>query len=116
MVHIPVLLEEVVAESNIKSGDIVVDGTLGLGGHSNALFFKANKKLKIIAFDKDNLAISKAKEVLQDASKSLTIFNSSFVNLKESLKSIKVNYVDLILLDLGLSSIHLDEEERGFTF
>jgi 16S rRNA (cytosine1402-N4)-methyltransferase len=116
MVHIPVLLEEVVAESNIKSGDIMVDGTLGLGGHSNALFFKANKKLKIIAFDKDNFAISKAKEVLQDASKSLTIFNSSFVNLKESLKSIKVNYVDLILLDLGLSSIHLDEEERGFTF
>lgn len=116
MQHVPVLLQEVIRESHIKPGAIYVDGTLGAGGHAKALFLEANKDLTIFGFDKDLEAQKIAQAVLSDAGATPTIIHASFVEMKHELLARHVTQVDTILLDLGVSSMHFDADERGFTF
>ncbi len=116
MSHIPVLLEEIIRESHIQKGDVYVDGTLGLGGHAAALFLKAEKGLKIIGFDKDLKAQKLALENLENIGAHPLIIHASFNDLKENLLVNNVHQADVILLDLGLSSLQLDGDDRGFSF
>lgn len=113
--HISVLLEEAINYLDIKDGAIYVDMTLGYGGHSKEIL-KRNKKGFLFAFDKDIDACQNSKKLLDDYGKNYKIFNSSFVNLKDCLASENVFKVDGILYDLGVSSVELDQKDRGFSY
>lgn len=113
--HISVLLNECINYLNINDNDIIVDCTLGYGGHSSEIL----KRLKngfLYAFDQDDEAIKYSNDRLNKIANNYCIINSNFVNLKEELNKKNVNNVDGILYDLGVSSPQLDESERGFSF
>ena len=112
--HIPVLLEEAVDALNIRANGIYVDGTFGRGGHSRLILSRLGESGRLIAFDKDPVAISEATRSIQD--KRFQAVHSSYAEIHLALQSLGINRVDGILLDLGVSSIQLDEAVRGFSF
>lgn len=113
--HKSVLLEECIKHLNIKENSIIVDCTLGYGGHSCEIL-KKNKKGFLFAFDQDEEAILSSKNRLKAVGDNFEIIKSNFKNLKEELEKRKINKVDGILFDLGVSSPQLDEDYRGFSF
>lgn len=113
--HIPVLLNEVLQTSNISKGDIYVDGTLGLGGHAYALYTKASG-IQIIGFDKDNKALQLAREKLQNLFPKPIFIQKSFTSIQDELQKLNIKAVDCVLLDLGVSSLQFDGDDRGFSF
>ena len=115
MLHKSVLLSESINNLNIKNGGVYVDATLGFGGHSSEIL-KKNKKGMLICFDQDNEAINYSKEYLSKFGNNFTIIKSNFVNMKSELNKLGITKVDGILFDLGVSSVQLDEAERGFSF
>ncbi len=115
-IHIPVLLEAVIREAHLKPGDIYIDGTLGAGGHAKELFLSADKNLTIFGFDKDLEAQKIARDVLLGCGADPVIIHASFADMKVELVKREVTAVDCILLDLGISSMHIDTDQRGFTF
>lgn len=115
MLHKSVLLSESISNLNIKNGGVYVDATLGFGGHSSEIL-KKNKKGMLICFDQDNEAINYSREYLSKFGNNFTIIKSNFVNMKSELNKLGITKVDGILFDLGVSSVQLDEAERGFSF
>ena len=113
--HKSVLLEEAIHYLNLKEDAIVVDCTLGYGGHSSEIL-KRIPKGHLYAFDQDEEAIASARKRLSEISSNFTIIKSNFVHLKEKLQELGIHKVDGILFDLGVSSPQLDEDERGFSF
>lgn len=113
--HISVLKEEAISALNIKNDGIYVDMTLGYAGHSSEILKRLNKGF-LYAFDKDIDAINSSRGRLNEIGNNYKIFNTSFVNIKESLLEIGVKKVDGILFDLGVSSPELDEAARGFSY
>ena len=113
--HKSVLLEETIANLNIKEDGIYVDATLGYGGHSSEIL-KRIPKGHLYAFDQDEEAINYSQKRLESISNNFTIIYSNFVNLKEKLEELGVEKVDGIIFDLGLSSPQIDDEKRGFSF
>lgn len=113
--HVPVMLNEVLEGLNIKEDGIYVDGTLGGAGHSTEIVKRLSTG-KLIGIDQDENAIKKSKEVLADYSDRTIIVKDNFKNIKNILNTLGINKVDGILLDLGVSSHQLDEEERGFSY
>ena len=111
--HIPVMLMETLENLNIKNNGIYVDGTLGLGGHSEQILKKIDSGL-LLGIDRDKDAIGIAKGRLL-TNKNIKIVHNSYENLKIILNELKVDAVDGILLDLGLSSFQLENNERGFS-
>lgn len=114
--HIPVLLDEVVRGLDLKPGDVYVDGTLGRGGHAEALYTYVGGKLTIIGFDRDQEAIEASKVRLENLGAKPMLFNESFRHIANVLKENKLTPVDAVLLDIGLSSPQFDSSGRGFTF
>ena len=113
--HIPVLLDECIRYLNIKPEGIYVDGTLGMGGHSEAILRRLTTG-RLISIDRDELAIERASERLRDYSDRLTIVHGNFRDLGEILDEQGVEAVDGMLFDLGVSSPQLDEGSRGFSY
>ena len=113
--HKSVLLEEAIQYLNLKEDAIIVDCTLGYGGHSSEIL-KRIPKGHLYAFDQDEEAIASARKRLSEISSNFTIIKSNFVHLKEKLQELGITKVDGILFDLGVSSPQLDEDERGFSF
>lgn len=113
--HKSVLLEECLTYLNLKEDSIVVDCTLGYGGHSSEILKRIPKGF-LYAFDQDQDAIDSSRERLSKIGSNFEIINSNFRYLKEELNKRKVEQVDAILFDLGVSSPQLDEKERGFSF
>lgn len=111
--HTPVLLEEVLRELKIKPDGIYVDATVGGAGHSLEIAKKL-KTGKLFAFDKDPDAVLVAKEKLKDYT--AKIINEDFKDMATILKEEKIEKVDGILMDLGVSSFQLDSKERGFSY
>ncbi len=111
--HIPVMLMESLENLNIKNNGIYVDGTLGLGGHSEQILKKIDSGL-LLGIDRDKDAISVAEERLL-TNKNIKLFHDSYENLKIILSELKIDAVDGILLDLGLSSFQLENNKRGFS-
>ncbi len=113
--HKSVLLNEVIANMNIKEDGIYVDATLGFGGHSSSIL-KEIKKGFLFAFDQDEEAISSSYERLSKSYDNFLIIKDNFVNMRKRLMEQNVSCVDGILFDLGVSSPQLDEAYRGFSY
>lgn len=113
--HKSVLLNEVIANMNIKEDGIYVDATLGFGGHSSSIL-KEIKKGFLFAFDQDEESISSSYERLSKSYDNFLIIKDNFVNMRKRLMEQNVSCVDGILFDLGVSSPQLDEAYRGFSY
>ena len=113
--HRSVLLEETLKYLNLSETSIIVDCTLGYGGHSSEILKKIKRGF-LFAFDQDEDAIKASTLKLKEISNNYEIIKSNFVHLKEELEKRKITKVDGILFDLGVSSPQLDEKERGFSF
>lgn len=113
--HIPVLLDECIKYLNIKPDGIYVDGTLGMGGHSEAILQRLTTG-RLISIDRDITAIERAGERLAPYADRLTIVHGNFRDLPEILDEQGVDLVDGMLFDLGVSSPQLDEGGRGFSY
>jgi 16S rRNA (cytosine1402-N4)-methyltransferase len=114
--HIPVLVEEVMTLLRCESGRTFVDATLGGGGHALEILKRTAPEGIVIGVEWDEDAISEARKTLMPFGERAKIFRENFIYLPDVLKAMKVEKVDGILLDLGLSSIQLEKEERGFSF
>ncbi len=113
--HIPVLLDECIKYLNIKPDGIYVDGTLGMGGHSEAILQRLTTG-RLISIDRDITAIERAGERLAPYADRLTIVHGNFRDLDAILDELGVRLVDGMLFDLGVSSPQLDEADRGFSY
>ena len=113
--HISVLLEESISSLNLKDDSIIVDCTLGYGGHSSNILARIKKGF-LFAFDQDSEAIRHSTDRLNAVGTNFTIIKSNFVHLKEKLQELDVDKVDGVLFDLGVSSPQLDDGERGFSY
>jgi len=109
--HIPALLHETIEGLNIRPDGIYVDVTFGGGGHSKEILKHLSSKGRLLGFDQDEDAL---KNIMDD--KRFTFVRSNFRYLKNFLKYHGISHVDGILADLGVSSHHFDEAERGFSF
>lgn len=113
--HKSVLLEECLEYLNIKDDSIIVDCTLGYGGHSSNILKKIKRGF-LFAFDQDDEAIKYSTNRLDEISDNYEIIKSNFENIKEELTKRNIKKVNGILYDIGVSSPQLDETERGFSF
>ena len=114
--HKPVLLNECIEGLNIKPDGIYVDGTLGGAGHSKEILKRLDKNKGIlIGIDRDEEALQAAKQNLSEY-ENVKYVHGNHDNIKEILESLKIDKVDGILLDLGVSSYQLDERNRGFSY
>ena len=114
-VHISVLLDECIENLNIKPDGIYVDGTLGMGGHSEQILKRLTTG-RLIGIDRDESAIERAGERLKEYSDRLTLVHSNFCDVAAVLEELGIEGVDGMLFDLGVSSPQLDESERGFSY
>lgn len=113
--HISVLLNETISSLNLNENSVIVDATLGYGGHSSNILERISKGY-LFAFDQDSEAIRHSTNRLNAIGTNFTIIKSNFVNMKEELLKLGVTEVDGVMFDLGVSSPQLDEEERGFSY
>lgn len=113
--HISVLLEECIENLNIKPDGIYVDGTLGLGGHSEQILKRLTTG-RLIGIDRDESAIRRTGERLKAYSDKMTLVHGNFCDVAQILDELGIDAVDGMLFDLGVSSPQLDESERGFSY
>ncbi len=113
--HIPIMLNECIQGLNIKPNGKYVDGTLGGAGHSKKILENLNEKGLLIGIDRDEEALKAAKENLKNY-QNVTYVHGNHDDIKGILKDLKIEKVDGILLDLGVSSYQLDERNRGFSY
>ncbi|MEO8495822.1 MAG: 16S rRNA (cytosine(1402)-N(4))-methyltransferase RsmH [Planctomycetota bacterium] len=113
-VHVPVLANEVMEWLDPQPGKIIVDGTLGGGGHSRLLAERLGGQGQIIGIDRDPQAVERTATLLEGLP--VTCLHGSYGDLPEILNELGIAQVDGILLDLGLSSDQLADRERGFSF
>ena len=109
--HVPVLLNESIDGMNLQPGGIYVDVTFGGGGHSKEILRQGDESIRLFSFDQDEDA---EKNIVND--KRFTFVRSNFRYLHNFLRYHSVEQVDAILADLGVSSHHFDDSERGFSF
>jgi len=114
--HIPVLVEEVMMFLRCEPGQTYVDATLGGGGHAREILRQTAPDGVVIGVEWDEDAISEARKALDPFGDRVKMFRENFIHLPDLLKAMKVEEVDGILLDLGLSSFQLEKGERGFSF
>ena len=113
--HKPVMLKEVLDYLAVKESRIYVDGTFGTGGHSRAILEKL-KTGKLIAFEWDKKEFELAQKENSFSTPNFLLINDNFANLEKHLLMLNISQVDGFLFDLGLSSYHLADQERGFSY
>lgn len=114
--HRPVLYQEIILALEPKPGGIYVDGTLGAGGHAWGILQASKPDGRLLGLDLDPVALAIASERLAVFGDRAILRQGSFTTLQEQLTAVGWEFVDGILLDLGLSSMQLDTPERGFSF
>lgn len=110
-VHIPVMLDEVIEHLNPQDGNVFIDCTFGAGGYSRKIL--STNKCKLYAIDQDPFVIQYTKDFNEEY---FTFINQNFANLAQIAEQYKLNDVDGIVFDLGVSSMQIDNAERGFSF
>ncbi len=113
--HIPVLLEETLDLLAVRPGGVYADCTVGLGGHAEAILGRLGGGGRLIGLDRDEEALAEARRRLGERP-NLALFRDNFKNLPLILQRLGVEGLDGCLLDLGVSSLQLDEAGRGFSF
>jgi 16S rRNA (cytosine1402-N4)-methyltransferase len=118
--HVPVLLDEVLQYLNVRPGGVIVDATLGLGGHSAAIAKRLGAKGRLICFDRDPQAMELAKARMDEVRAEMgdempeVVFEPRAFS--EAANVIEAGSLDGLLADFGVSSLQLDEAHRGFSF
>ncbi len=110
--HIPVLAKEVIENLNLTYGDIVLDATLGLGGHSSMIINKIGNAGKLYVIERDSRNLELAKKRLLSFGQQIKFIHDSFGNIDDH----NLPKFNAILFDLGFSSDHVDDASRGFSF
>lgn len=116
LIHKPVMLKEVLQYLDLKPGEIVIDATIGLGGHSVEILKAIGEKGLLIGIDRDNEVLDIAKERLRKIADNFVLFNTSYDKIPEILDELKISSVNKMLFDLGFSSFHIEKSGRGFSF
>lgn len=111
--HIPVLLDEVVAGLNPKRGMSIIDATFGAGGYSRALLASG---ARVYAFDRDPNAIRDGAAMVDEFDGQLSLHPERFAQMREEMERVGVPQVDAVVMDIGVSSMQLDQSARGFAF
>ncbi len=114
--HLPVLLKETVELLRCKPGAVIIDATLGLGGHAAALLERIQPGGLLIGIDRDGESLEKARARLDPLKGNVRLFRDNFKNLPLILNNLAIREIDGILVDLGVSSYQLLSPERGFSF
>jgi len=115
LIHLPVLLNEVLELLDVKPDGVYLDATVGGGGHA----FEIAKRLasgKLIGLDWDSQVLEHARKRLEPFKEKVRLIQANFRELEGVLERLEIDRVDGVLFDLGLSSLHLDSPERGFSF
>ena len=112
--HIPVLLNEVVESIAPKDGGIYVDGTFGAGGYTRAVLDAAD--CTVYAIDRDPDAIREGQKLVDAYKGRLHLLHGTFGEMAELVRGEGVDFVDGVMLDIGVSSMQIDRAERGFSF
>lgn len=113
--HIPVMPKEVMQYLNLKPGMIVVDGTLGTGGHSQMIVRAISPEGELIGIDRDGHSLAVAAQRLKEFSSQCHLVQDDYRNLDHVLNQLGIREVDCIFFDLGISSYQLDDPQRGFS-
>jgi 16S rRNA (cytosine1402-N4)-methyltransferase len=113
--HTPVLLEEVLEWLRVRPDGIYVDATLGAGGHSAAIAAKLSSG-RLISLDRDAQALRIAQERLKQFASKVSFVHTAYSKIAEAVQGLGIAKVDGVLADLGVSSMQLDQPERGFSF
>ena len=111
--HIPVLLDEVIEALDPKPGDVLIDATFGAGGYSRALL---ERGAQVHAFDRDPDAIAAGAAMVREFDDRLVLHPHRFSEMVDVMASAGVAHVDGVVMDIGVSSMQLDQAERGFAF
>jgi 16S rRNA (cytosine1402-N4)-methyltransferase len=112
--HQPVMLAEVLGALQPCANDIYVDGTFGAGGYTRAILAAA--PCRVIALDRDPAAITGGQDLLSESKGRLTLVRRTFGKLRDVVREQGLTHVDGVVLDIGVSSMQLDEADRGFSF
>ncbi len=112
--HIPVLTGRIVELLQPRDGGIYLDGTFGAGGHTRALLAAAH--CRVIAIDRDQSAVARAVSLVESTGGRLTVVEDNFSALDQVAASMGAAALDGVIIDLGVSSMQLDQAERGFSF
>ena len=114
--HTPVLYQNVLLQLNLRSGGHYIDGTVGAGGHAAGILEGTSPNGKLLGLDRDPVALELARQYLLDFGERFELRHASYAQMQEVARSLGWTNVDGILLDLGLSSMQVDQAERGFSF
>lgn len=109
--HVPVMVDEVISALSPVAGGVYLDGTFGGGGHSKAILDCADN-VRVIGIDRDPQAIERSKKL----SDRIKVYHGCFGEADKILRSAGIEYVDGVLLDIGVSSFQIDDAGRGFSF
>ena len=115
-IHTSVLLNECMEYLMPETGKLYVDGTLGLGGHTEKILQLSAPEGRVVSFDWDEDAIVKATERLQVFGDRFQVQRRNFAEISEGLDSVGIDQIDGMMIDVGLSSLQLDMGKRGFSF
>jgi len=114
--HIPVLLNEVIEYLNLKENKLIIDCTIGEGGHAKKILESLGPSGILLGIDQDQDALVAARERLAPFGKRVDLIWGNFIDLEKILKEKGIEGADGILFDLGVSSLQLNRKERGFSF
>ncbi len=114
--HIPVLLNEVLEYLDVSPDGVYIDGTLGGGGHAEAILQKLSVNGKLIGLDQDEEAIQFAGERLKGFGNQFVSIQENFSNIDIALQNLGIEQIDGMVLDLGVSSHQIDDVSRGFSY
>ena len=114
--HRPVMVEEVLDYLNLQSGQIILDCTVGGGGHASGILDKIKPDGFLIGIDKDMEILQTAKQALSKTTGKFKLYHADYSDIDEVLRQAEVDKVNGVLLDLGVSSLQFDQADRGFSF
>src|SRR5215203_2514350 len=114
--HRPVMLDEVLAVLDPKPGEVVLDCTLGYAGHAVELLRRVGPTGRLVAFDLDPANLAPARERLVAVAPSFSLHHGNFAGFPTALAAEGLDGCDCLLADLGMSSMQVDDADRGFSF
>jgi 16S rRNA (cytosine1402-N4)-methyltransferase len=114
--HVAVLVEEVMAHLTPRPGEIVADCTVGYGGHASEFLKRIGPGGKLIAFDVDDAELERTRHRLSEGDAPVSFYRSNFAGIANVLGKEKIDGYDIIFADLGVSSMQIDDPQRGMSY